>query len=62
MKLQAIPAARRRRRANLEGGYFWFIAPAAIVVGAVIVFPWVFTLYMSVNAWKLGGRRHASRR
>lgn len=57
MKLQAIPAARRRRRANLEGGYFWFIAPAAIVVGAVIVFPWVFTLYMSVNAWKLGGTR-----
>jgi multiple sugar transport system permease protein len=57
VKLQAVPAARKRRRANLEGGYFWFIAPAAIVVGAVIVFPWVFTLYMSVNAWKLGGTR-----
>jgi len=57
VKLQTVPATRRRRRANLEGGYFWLIAPAAIVVGAVIVFPWVFTLYMSVNAWKLGGTR-----
>lgn len=56
MRLQTIPETRRRR-ARLEGGYFWFIAPAALVVFAVIVFPWVFTLYMSVNAWKLGGAR-----
>jgi multiple sugar transport system permease protein len=55
VKLQRLPAAGTRRRVRLEGGYFWFIAPAAIVVGAVIVFPWLFTLYMSVNAWKLGG-------
>lgn len=57
MRHQALPAARQRRRANLEGGYFWFIAPAALMVFAVIVFPWVFTLYMSVHAWKLGGTR-----
>jgi multiple sugar transport system permease protein len=55
--VQTLPAARRRRRVHLEGGYFWFIAPAALVVAAVIVFPWVFTLYMSVHAWKLGGAR-----
>lgn len=57
MTVQSVPAARRRRRVHLEGGYFWFIAPAALVVAAVIVFPWVFTLYMSVHAWKLGGVR-----
>lgn len=57
MKHQAIPAARARRRANLEGGYWWFIAPAAMVVVAVILFPWVFTLFMSVMQWKLGGER-----
>jgi multiple sugar transport system permease protein len=58
VKLQPAPAVRKRRGARLEeGGYFWFIAPAAIVVAAVIVFPWVFTLYMSVHAWKLGGTR-----
>ena len=25
-----------------------------VIVGAVIVFPWVFTLWMSVNEWTLG--------
>jgi multiple sugar transport system permease protein len=57
VKPQPLAATRRPRRGHLEGGYFWFIAPAAIVVGAVIVFPWVFTLYMSVHSWKLGGAR-----
>lgn len=49
--------ATRPRRGHLEGGYWWFIAPAAIVVGGVIIFPWLFTLYMSVHTWKLGGER-----
>jgi multiple sugar transport system permease protein len=57
VKHQASPVARQRRRANLEGGYWWFIAPAALVVVAVILFPWVFTLFMSVMQWKLGGER-----
>ncbi len=35
--------------------YWPFILPAMVVVGAVIVFPWAFTLYMSVNEWKIGG-------
>jgi multiple sugar transport system permease protein len=55
VKPQPLPGARSRGRARLEGGYFWFIAPAAIVVGAVIIFPWLFTLYMSVHSFKLGG-------
>jgi multiple sugar transport system permease protein len=29
--------------------------PAAIVVAAVIVFPWIFTLFMSVHDWKVSG-------
>jgi multiple sugar transport system permease protein len=28
-----------------------------ITVGAVIVFPWVFTLWMSTNQWQLGGEQ-----
>ena len=29
--------------------------PAAVVVVGVILFPWIFTLYMSVHDWKIGG-------
>jgi multiple sugar transport system permease protein len=57
VKVQPAPAQRKRRRANLEGGYWGFIAPAAVIVVAVILFPWVFTLFMSVMQWKLGGER-----
>jgi multiple sugar transport system permease protein len=39
----------RRRRA-----YYLFIAPALVVVGAVIVFPWLYTLWMSVFDWTIG--------
>ncbi|MFO1305743.1 MAG: sugar ABC transporter permease [Burkholderiales bacterium] len=44
--------ARRRRR------YYWFIVPALVVVGAVIVFPWLFTLWMSAFEWKIGSTPH----
>jgi multiple sugar transport system permease protein len=30
------------------------IAPALVVVGAVIIFPWLFTVYMSAFEWKIG--------
>ena len=43
----------RRRRA-----YRLFIAPALIVIGAVIVFPWLFTLWMSAFDWKIGSAAH----
>ena len=32
--------------------------PALVVVGAVIVFPWLFTLWMSVFDWKIGSVAH----
>ena len=35
--------------------YWPFVLPAAITVGAVIVFPWVFTIWMSFHEWKIGG-------
>ncbi len=44
--------ARRRR------SYYLFIAPALTVIGAVIVFPWLFTLWMSAFDWKIGSAAH----
>ena len=32
-----------------------FSLPAVIVILAVIVFPWIFTVFMSANDWKIGG-------
>ncbi len=40
---------------NFSRGYAWFILPALIVVAAVIVFPWLFTLWMSAHDWSLTG-------
>lgn len=39
----------RRRRAYLP-----FILPALLVTGAVIVFPWLFTVWMSLHDWHIG--------
>jgi len=44
--------ARRRRN------YRRFVIPALVVVGAVIVFPWLFTVYMSALDWKIGTTAH----
>ena len=39
---------------NYARVYWPFVVPAGIVVAAVIVLPWVFTLVMSVHEWKVG--------
>jgi multiple sugar transport system permease protein len=44
--------ARRRR------SYYLFVVPALVVVGAVIIFPWVFTVWMSLFDWKIGTVAH----
>ena len=44
--------ARRRRR------YYGFVIPALVVIGAVIVFPWLFTLWMSAFDWTIGREAH----
>jgi multiple sugar transport system permease protein len=42
---------------RLAPNYWPFVLPALLVVSAVIVFPWLFTLWMSVNSWTLGQPR-----
>jgi multiple sugar transport system permease protein len=48
--LQAIPGAKR----NYARTYWPFVVPAGVIVAAVIIFPWIFTLYMSVHDWRVG--------
>jgi multiple sugar transport system permease protein len=49
----AATAARAHKR-NYARNYWPFVVPAALVVFVVIVFPWIFTLYMSVHEWRVG--------
>src|SRR5215208_4524206 len=50
---EAAPVEDSRRR-----GFYWpFVIPAVAVVGSVIVFPWVFTVWMSLHEWTVGGAR-----
>jgi multiple sugar transport system permease protein len=55
---RATPAATRTEplpEQQLRPRSYWpFVLPALIVVLAVIVFPWVFTIWMSLNEWKVG--------
>jgi multiple sugar transport system permease protein len=55
--LSQAAAAETKRRRNYARHYAWFVVPAAVVVVAVIIFPWVFTLYVSAFNWHLGGAR-----
>ena len=34
--------------------YWPFVVPALVVVLAIIIFPWLFTIWMSFNEWKVG--------
>ena len=47
-------ASRRARTRNYARNYWPFVIPAGIVVGAIIVLPWAFTLFMSVHEWRIG--------
>ncbi len=48
------PAIRAGFLARRRRSYYYFIVPALVVVGAVIVFPWLFTIWMSAFDWKIG--------
>jgi multiple sugar transport system permease protein len=37
--------------------YLLFIWPALIVSSAVIVFPWIFTVWMSLHDWHIGSKQ-----
>ncbi|MER8953553.1 sugar ABC transporter permease [Mesorhizobium sp. M0833] len=52
-----IPVIDGSQTIRLAPNYWPFVVPALVVVGAVIVFPWAFTLWMSVNRWTLGQSR-----
>ncbi|WP_307269202.1 carbohydrate ABC transporter permease [Labrys wisconsinensis] len=52
-------AAAHASAGGRRPGYWPFIVPALVLVGAVIVFPWVFTLWMSTREWQVGGADHA---
>jgi multiple sugar transport system permease protein len=52
----AVPISMAPRpRHRYVRRYWLFSVPAALVVAAVIVFPWLFTLFMSVHDWKVSG-------
>lgn len=42
----------RRRR-----GYLLFALPALVVISAVIIFPWIYTVFMSLHDWQVGSPR-----
>ena len=51
----AAEAAQGHGRGRNYARHYWaFIVPAGLVVGAVILFPWLFTLYMSVHEFRVG--------
>ena len=55
---QSTPAAAQSDAApekELRPPSYWpFVVPALVVVLAIIIFPWVFTIWMSLNEWKVG--------
>ncbi|HMF68769.1 MAG TPA: sugar ABC transporter permease [Phyllobacterium sp.] len=64
MTITASTVTTKKRNAKVHTGdgrltpsYWPFVVPALVIVVAVIVFPWVFTLWMSVNEWHLGGEK-----
>ena len=53
---EAVPATDARPKSS----YWPFVVPAVAVVGSVIVFPWGFTIWMSLQEWTVGGARRFS--
>ncbi len=50
-----MSAANGLRGRNYARNYWPFLLPAGVVVLGVIIFPWLFTLYMSLHEFKVGG-------
>jgi multiple sugar transport system permease protein len=40
-----------------RGKYLRFVVPAVVVIVAIIVFPWVFTIFMSLHDWQVASPR-----
>jgi multiple sugar transport system permease protein len=58
MSAAAPPAPRPGVVARRRRTYYRFIVPALTVIGAVIIFPWLFTLWMSAFDWTIGSDAH----
>jgi multiple sugar transport system permease protein len=39
---------------SVHARYYRFVVPALVTIAAVIVFPWLFTIWMSLHEWKIG--------
>jgi multiple sugar transport system permease protein len=48
---QAKAAAERELR---PPSYWPFVVPALVIALAIIIFPWLFTIWMSLREWKVG--------
>ncbi len=51
---QALGGRPRRRDLFSPRRYLRFVMPALAVIGAVVLFPWAFTVFMSLHEWKVG--------
>ena len=51
----ALPRPRTGRGRAYARHYWAFAVPAALVVLLVILFPWIFTIFMSLHDWKVTG-------
>ena len=56
-RVRAAGAARTGSSYGRRNKYRLFIAPAIILTIAVILFPWLYTVYMSLHEWKVGSAR-----
>lgn len=52
------PARPHGDKRNYARRYWIFALPAAIIVAAVILFPWIFSVVMSVFTWKVSGNAY----
>ena len=44
----------RKKGYSRQGVYVWVMAPAIVVILALIVYPWIFNWWMSLNDWRIG--------
>jgi multiple sugar transport system permease protein len=51
---QSIEADKGFKQKVWVRSYWPFVIPALVVVLGVIIFPWLFTIWMSLNEWKVG--------
>src|SRR5215469_4203670 len=56
MSTAAHRLGRETGRARAYARHYWaFAVPAAAIVLLVILFPWIFTIFMSLHDWKVSG-------